>query len=268
MARKVISKKLRFEVFKRDSFKCQYCGRTAPEVVLHADHVQPVAAHGKTDILNLITSCLDCNLGKGARSLSDHSVMQKQRDQLEGLQERREQLEMMIQWKQGLAELEECTVDELIYHWERLAPGWRPREQAVKELHKTVRKFGFAAVMDAMQIAADQYLVFDGDAVTSSSWSFAWKKIVGICRVTKATENKPYLRDLYYVRGILRKRFGFNKEYGLMPLLEAAVAVGVSTDQLKDVSRTAISWSNFEAVIENTIEARSDGKGLLNGSQV
>ena len=29
--RKTISKKTRFEVFKRDSFKCQYCGASAPE---------------------------------------------------------------------------------------------------------------------------------------------------------------------------------------------------------------------------------------------
>ena len=27
-----IPKKLRFEVFKRDSFKCQYCGKSAEEL--------------------------------------------------------------------------------------------------------------------------------------------------------------------------------------------------------------------------------------------
>lgn len=32
--RKPISKKIRFEVFKRDGFTCQYCGRMAPDVVL------------------------------------------------------------------------------------------------------------------------------------------------------------------------------------------------------------------------------------------
>jgi 5-methylcytosine-specific restriction endonuclease McrA len=36
-----ISKKLRFEVFKRDNFTCQYCGRETPEVILEADHVIP-----------------------------------------------------------------------------------------------------------------------------------------------------------------------------------------------------------------------------------
>lgn len=29
--RKQLSKKLRFEVFKRDSFTCQYCGKKSPE---------------------------------------------------------------------------------------------------------------------------------------------------------------------------------------------------------------------------------------------
>src|SRR5262249_12475071 len=30
---------LRFEVFRRDDFRCTYCGRKPPEVVLHVDHV-------------------------------------------------------------------------------------------------------------------------------------------------------------------------------------------------------------------------------------
>jgi len=34
-----ISKRDRFEVFKRDKFTCQYCGKAAPDVVLHIDHI-------------------------------------------------------------------------------------------------------------------------------------------------------------------------------------------------------------------------------------
>lgn len=62
--RRPLSKRVRFEVFKRDSFTCQYCGRQPPEVVLHVDHIQPVASGGGNDRDNLITSCRDCNLGK------------------------------------------------------------------------------------------------------------------------------------------------------------------------------------------------------------
>lgn len=44
--RKPISKTLRFEVFKRDSFKCQYCGAEAPNVLLHIDHIKSADSKG------------------------------------------------------------------------------------------------------------------------------------------------------------------------------------------------------------------------------
>lgn len=68
--RKAISKKLRFDVFKRDGFSCQYCGATPPGVMLHVDHIHPVSLGGTNAIDNLITSCEPCNLGKGAASLT------------------------------------------------------------------------------------------------------------------------------------------------------------------------------------------------------
>jgi 5-methylcytosine-specific restriction endonuclease McrA len=40
--RKTISKKTRFEVFKRDKFTCQFCGNEAPNVILEIDHLKPV----------------------------------------------------------------------------------------------------------------------------------------------------------------------------------------------------------------------------------
>lgn len=67
--RKALSKKTRFEVFKRDGFTCSYCGRHPPAVVLHVDHVIALAAGGTDEIDNLLTSCEACNLGKGARPL-------------------------------------------------------------------------------------------------------------------------------------------------------------------------------------------------------
>lgn len=69
--RQAISKKTRFDVFKRDGFKCAYCGATPSEtVLLEVDHIHPVADGGTNDIDNLVTACWDCNRGKGARPLS------------------------------------------------------------------------------------------------------------------------------------------------------------------------------------------------------
>lgn len=59
-----LSKKTRFEVFKRDGFQCAYCGKTPPEVALEVDHVDPKSLGGLDDINNLITACFECNRGK------------------------------------------------------------------------------------------------------------------------------------------------------------------------------------------------------------
>lgn len=69
MKRQSLSKKARFEVFKRDAFTCQYCGNKPPSVILEVDHIKPVASGGCNDVDNLVTACFDCNRGKGARTL-------------------------------------------------------------------------------------------------------------------------------------------------------------------------------------------------------
>lgn len=66
--RKSISKGTRYAIFARDNFTCRYCGRQAGTVVLVVDHIKPVAHGGDNDPSNLITSCEDCNAGKGAKS--------------------------------------------------------------------------------------------------------------------------------------------------------------------------------------------------------
>ena len=67
--RKSVSKKLRFEIFKRDSFTCQYCGNTPPKIVLELDHITPVCEGGDNSEDNLITACFDCNRGKAGNKL-------------------------------------------------------------------------------------------------------------------------------------------------------------------------------------------------------
>lgn len=61
-----ISKRVRFEVLKRDSFKCYYCGNPAGEKPLTIDHVVPVALGGSDDVTNLVAACPDCNSGKSS----------------------------------------------------------------------------------------------------------------------------------------------------------------------------------------------------------
>lgn len=59
-----VSKRLRFEIFRRDNFTCRYCGEAAPDVRLTVDHVIPDALGGTDEPSNLVTACADCNSGK------------------------------------------------------------------------------------------------------------------------------------------------------------------------------------------------------------
>ena len=58
---------LRQDVLQRDKFTCQHCGRKAPEVVLHVDHILPESKGGQTKLENLQVLCEECNIGKGNR---------------------------------------------------------------------------------------------------------------------------------------------------------------------------------------------------------
>lgn len=57
----------RFNVFLRDRFTCQYCGKPFPSHDLTFDHVIPRSKGGRTHWLNVVTACQACNLIKGCR---------------------------------------------------------------------------------------------------------------------------------------------------------------------------------------------------------
>ena len=65
--RRLMTDSLRYDVMHRDGFRCVLCGaspKTDPNIVLHVDHIIPLAKGGKTEMSNLRTLCERCNLGK------------------------------------------------------------------------------------------------------------------------------------------------------------------------------------------------------------
>lgn len=174
-SRKPITKKTRFEVFKRDRFKCQYCGRTAPDVVLEVDHIQPVSKGGSNDILNLITSCKECNRGKGATLLSDDTAVKKQREQIEELAEKKEQMEMMIKWRNELMNYELKQAQAIAEYISGIS-DFSPSSTGLMKIKGYIRQFSFQDVFEAVDISFSQY--YDG---TAESWNNALNKIGGIC---------------------------------------------------------------------------------------
>jgi hypothetical protein len=69
-----ITRRLRFEILRRDNNTCRYCGASAPDVSLTVDHVIPSALGGKDEPENLVTACVPCNAGKAATSPNEGLV--------------------------------------------------------------------------------------------------------------------------------------------------------------------------------------------------
>ena len=246
-----ITKRTRFEVFKRDSFKCQYCGRSAPEVLLEADHVEPRTKGGSDDILNLLTACIDCNRGKSDRRILDDSVIEKQKKQLQDLQKRREQLDMMFQWQKSLLGIQDDTVEKLSDFWCELT-DYTFSDVGKKMFKKLLSKFTIGELMEAMTKADNQYC--DG---TQEKNAYALNKVGSICRWKDMDQET---RDVYYIRAIIRNRGLYINESYCVPLIRQCIKAGASVNSLKDHAKDARSWTAWREGMETFLDELKNGE--------
>ena len=61
----------RFNLFLRDEFSCQYCGKKGE---MTFDHVLPRCKGGTTSWENVVAACSSCNLRKGSRGLKSSGM--------------------------------------------------------------------------------------------------------------------------------------------------------------------------------------------------
>ncbi len=76
-----MSDSMRYDVLRRDGFKCVICGASQSQgVQLHVDHIIPVSKGGKSVMSNLRTLCERCNIGKSDKieTISDSNNSNKQ----------------------------------------------------------------------------------------------------------------------------------------------------------------------------------------------
>ena len=238
--RKAISKKVRFEVFKRDSFTCQYCGQKSPDVVLHVDHINPVSKGGENEILNLLTSCESCNQGKSDRLLNDKSLIAKQRAQLDELNERREQLEMMLKWRDELEKFDDNLVEIVVDHLEGLMTNATVNDNGKAKIRKWLKKYSATEILDAADMASEK----------SGSNDELFNLTPKICQHNKLPEAQQRIR---YARGILRNRLSYLNEEKSVELMSLAVDCGADVEGLVDFAKRVTTWSAFVREMEAII---------------
>lgn len=153
--RKAISKKTRFEVFKRDNFTCQYCGKTPPDVMLEIDHLKPVSKNGSDNINNLITACFDCNRGKS--NIEINRIPNSLQENYEILHERQEQLK---EYQKIIAAIERNYVKN-IERVNTIFNDWFADQGLTDKFKRTtvklfLKKLPHNKVFDAMDIACSK----------------------------------------------------------------------------------------------------------------
>lgn len=186
-----LSVKTRFEVFKRDRFTCQYCGKHPPDVLLEADHIVPRAAGGSDEMENLTTACSDCNRGKGARLLEEGTAPAVNASAIAEMQERIEQAKAYMETLGALETVTAQQVTRVIDAWARAFNaeveerddgtfyvfkgrgydygGRWPDERSIKRF---IKKLGLEPVLDAVDITATRF---------GFSYEDACRYFYGIC---------------------------------------------------------------------------------------
>lgn len=244
--REPIAKRIRFEVFKRDSFTCQYCGAAAPSVILNVDHVVALAKGGTSDITNLVTSCFGCNSGKSDKKLSDATVLAKKKRQLDQLQARREQLEMIAQWQIGLIDLDEHALGLACAAWRQIAPGYFLNELGQHNLKKVISRYGLAEVIESMRRSASYFVLGKDGQYTSDSVNLATSKIPAICSIRKREREDPVLAEIHHIVSSSERRMdGYYTRWKAIADMKSAIDRGATTAQLWDMSRASGAWITF-----------------------
>lgn len=145
-----LSKKIRFEIFKRDRFQCQYCGAHPPSVILEVDHINPVALGGENDQDNLVTACFACNRGKSAISLT--VVPQSLAEKALAVSEREEQLRgyhEILEAKRERVENETWLVLEAM----NVDRTEGCRQDDFNSTRTFIEKLGYHSTLEGMEIA-------------------------------------------------------------------------------------------------------------------
>ena len=148
------SKRLRFEVFKRDDFTCQYCGQTPPKVVLEVDHIIPKSKGGENTLENSLTACFDCNRGKGNITLTTIQKKDIIQENTQKIKHQEEQLKEYYYYKQQQKERIDRDIHDINLYWRTQHNGESEfNENGIKSLKRFLKIFTLDVIIEAIDIS-------------------------------------------------------------------------------------------------------------------
>ncbi|TDE03447.1 HNH endonuclease [Jiangella asiatica] len=165
-----LSRRLRFEILRRDNHQCRYCGGAAPDVKLTVDHVVPTALGGSDEPTNLVTACKDCNSGKASTSLDAPLVADIKADALRWARAVEIAIEIRMS-DRGARDAYVSTFDAAWSEWTYSEKAYIP-EAAQDERDRWAEVAGDELASKSYLLAIDD----DGRAVVTTRGVAKWEK--------------------------------------------------------------------------------------------
>lgn len=174
--RKGISTRTRFEIFKRDGFRCGYCGNSVVDGPLHIDHIQAVSSGGDNKPENLITSCDRCNLGKSNVPLEEHRL--RVGDPARA-REHAEQLRRYMEAQKEVIAAKQAAVQQLIDLWCETLGVDTFHKNLRALLPKALEEFGMERLCSFLEIVATNRNQWE---YKKNHWEIDCKYFCGVMR--------------------------------------------------------------------------------------
>lgn len=149
-----VSKRLRYEILRRDNHVCYYCGGTAPEVRLTVDHVVPTTLGGSDEASNLVAACVDCNAGKSSSNPDEPLVDEVDQRYAKWRDAMGFALEVDVAWRRG----RDRRREEFLAAWNEwtYVAGGRTIDLPVDWPIKIDQFYSSGLVIDDLREAIDQ----------------------------------------------------------------------------------------------------------------
>ena len=167
---------------------------------------------------------------------------------MDKLNKRREQLEMMAQWRTELLDLENEEADKIMkLVSDSLGLNSQLTDTGRVKMKRLIKKYGFEEVLECSLIAYEQYDI-----------NIAFSKIEPIIKNKKMQQEHPEMKDLFYIRAIVKNKFSYYDLNTAIILLKKCYELGATIDSLKDFTRNCSNWTQWKNGLNEFIEENED----------
>lgn len=250
-----LSPSLRRIILERDEFTCTECGQQVPKVLLYIDMILSPetedAFAGQPEEDKYTCLCESCY--KQAHGHLQFKAATR-------TAERRQQLEMMVEWRRENRCLASDANAYLIDYINGKIEPYSLTKQGAQNVRKAIRKSNFTTALDAIDETFDHYVTYDkGEDINKASVDEFLSKIGGYLYINSLP---PVEKEMYHILNSCKSRFRWWDQQTAKGLvlnyIDALREQGWSEDRILEDLKTELlrasneqrNWSQWTDLLE------------------